>query len=172
LTVKGKVGEPLTQSVELSGFTTLTSTAEANPTSVPFNEALLLILKSTDTFTVTGTTYKAQDFTLTQGNDIQKLYAMSTKEYERVEFDSMLEMTYLKENETIYTDFANGTAHSIVIKAGAVNGKSVKITAAQAQVDSISESSINGKESVTVKFNLNGDATGENQFVILFGTTA
>ncbi len=172
LTINGKAGEPLTQSVALSGFTNLESTVEANPAGTPLDESLLLILKSTDTLTVTGTAYKGESFTFTQGNDIQKLYAIGTKDYERVDFDSMLEITYLKENETIYTDFANGTSHTVVIQAGSVDGKAVKLTAGQATVEEISESSINGKEAVTVKFNLKGDATGENQFLIKYGTMA
>lgn len=170
LNITAKVGEPLMQSVDLSGFTTLESVAEANPTAPSTDESLIIILKSTDTMTVGGTTYKGQDFKLTQGNDIQKLYAIGTKDFERVDFESSIEITYLKENETIYTDFANGTVHEIIVRAGSVNGKSVKITATQATVESISESSINGKEAVTVKFNLFGDANGENQYKMLFGT--
>ena len=172
LTINAKVGEPITQSVALSGFTDLVSTAEANPSGTPFNEKLLLILKSTDTLTVTGTQYKGTEFSLIQGNDIQKLYAMGTKDYERVDFDSMIEITYLKENEDIYTDFANGTSHNIVAQAGSVNGKAVKITAGQATVEAIEETTVNGKEAVKVKFNLNGDANGINQYSILFGTMA
>jgi len=172
LTINGKAGEPLTQSVSVSGFTTLESVVEANPSASPIDESLLLILKSTDTMTVTGTAYKGESFTFTQGNEIQKLYAINTKDYERVDFDSMLEITYFKENESIYTDFANGTEHSVVIQAGSVDGKAVRLTAGQATVENITESSINGKEAVTVKFNLKGDATGENQFSILFGTMA
>lgn len=170
LEITAKVGEPIMQSVSLSGFTTLESVVEANPTAPATDESLILIFKSTDTLTVGGATYKGQDFKLVQGNDIQKLYAIGTKDYERADFDSYIEITYLKENENIYADFANGTVHEIIARAGAVDGKSVKITASQATVESISESSINGKEAVTVKFSLNGDANGENQYKILFGT--
>jgi len=170
LTITGKVGEPLKQSVALSGFTTLEGSAEANPTAVCTDEALLLILKSTDTMTVTSTTYIGQDFTLTQGNDIQKLYAISTKDFDLVDFESSLEITYLKENEDIYSDFADGTEHSVEIQAGTVDGKAFNLTCGQAVVESITESSINMKEAVTVKFNLKGDAEGDDQYAMLWGT--
>lgn len=170
LTLSGTVGEPIKQSASISGFTTITSTAEANPTAVCTNEALLLVLKSTDTMTFGGTAYKGQNFTLTQGNDIQKFYFIGTKAFERVDFGASLEVTYLKENETIYSDFSAGTSMSVVIQAGTTNGKSVKITCAQAVVETLSETSINGKEAISVKFNLKGDAAGINQFAMKYGT--
>lgn len=169
LTISGTIGEPILQSAAMSGFTTITSTPEANPTASCINNALLLVLKSTDTMTFTGTAYKGQNFTLTQGNEIQKQYFIGLKDFERTDFDSSLEITYLKENENIYTDFENGTNHSVVIKAGSVDGKAVKITAGQAQVETLTETSINGKEAVTVRFSLRGDANGINQFSIAFG---
>jgi len=170
LTIAGQVGEPITQTAEISGFTTIAGVSEANPTASEVDEDLLLILKSTDTMTFTGTAYKGQKFTLTQGNDISKFYGIGLKTFERYDFDSTLEVTYFKENENIYTDFANGTTHAVVIQAGSANGKAVKITAGQATVQDLQESSIDGKEAVTVTFNLKGDATGENQYSILFGT--
>ncbi len=170
LVITGKVGEPIKQTATVSGYTTITSTADANPTAPCVNDSLLLVLKSTDTMTFTGTAYKGQDFTLTQGNDIQKKYFIGVKDFDRVDFDASLDITYLKENENIYTDFANGTSHSVVIQAGSVNGKAFKLTCGKAIVESLTESSINGKEAVTVKFNLQGDANGVNQFVMLYGT--
>jgi hypothetical protein len=170
LSISGAVGEPIKQTVALSGFTTIGSTGEANPTATCINDELLLVLKSTDTMTFSGTSYRGQNFTLTQGNDIQKLYFIDTKDFERVDFDSMLEITYLKENENIYTDFADGTEHNVVIQAGSVDGKAAKVVCGQAIVETITETSINQKEAVTVKFNLKGDATGENQFNLVFGT--
>lgn len=169
LSINGTVGEPIKQSVSVSGFTTLTSTADANPTASCVDDSLLLVLKSIDTITIGGTAYKGSSFSLTQGNDIQKLYAIGTKDFERVDFDSSLEITYYKENEAIYTTFANGTQVAVSITAGQVDGKAVKITAAQAIVESITEGSNQSKETVTVKFNLQGDATGINQFNIKFG---
>lgn len=170
LTVEGTIGEPISQTAEISGFTDLVGATEANPTASDINEDLLLVVKSTDTMTFTGTAYKGQKFTLTQGNDISKFYGFGLKTFERYDFDSTLEITYFKENENIYTDFANGTSHAIIIQAGSVNGKAVKISAPNAVVEDLSESSIDGKEAVTVKFNLKGDATGENQYSIIFGT--
>ena len=172
LVISGNVGEPIKQTATVSGFTALASTVEVNPTSVCINEALLLVLKSIDTLTVGGTAYKAQSFALTQGNDIQKLYMMGTKDFERVDFDSSLEITYLKENETIYADFLAGTSLAIVINAGSVNGKRCKITCGQSVVEALEEVDINGKAGVKIKFNLKGDATGINQFQIKFGNIA
>ena len=169
LTITGTVGEPVSQSVAVSGFTTITSTAEANPTAACIDDELLLVLKSIDTFAIGASNYKAQSFTLTQGNDNQKLYFMGLKDYERVDFDAMLEVTYLKENEDIYTVFANGTESSVVITIGAVDGKAVKISCPYAIVETITETSIQMKEAVTVTFNLTGDATGINQWTLSYG---
>lgn len=172
VTITGKVGEPITQSVSLYGFTTLASATEANPTAPATDKSLLIVHKSTDTITFTGTPYKGVDFTLTQGNDIQKLYALGVKTFDLSDFESSLEVTYLKDNDNIYTDFANGTVHSVVITAGSANGKKIQITAGQAEVESVTESSVNGKEAIKVKFMLNGDANGENQYSMKFGTIA
>jgi len=169
LTVSGSVGEPIKQTVAVSGFTTLTSTAEANPTAACIDDELLLVLKSIDTITVGGSAVKAQSFTLTQGNDNQKLYAIGTKDFERVDFDASLELVFYKENETIYTTFENGTQVEVVIKAGATDGKACRIKATQAIVESITEGSNQMKETVTVKFNLQGDVNGVNQFKLEYG---
>lgn len=169
LTISGNIGEPILQQAAISGFTTITSTTESNPSAVCIDESLLIVLKSIDTLTVAGTSYKAQSFTLTQGNEIQKLYAIGTKDFDRTDFKSTLQVTYLKENETIYTTFSNGTEVEVVILAGSVDGKAVKITASQAVVETIAESSVNNKEAVTVTFNLKGDGTGVNQWSMVYG---
>ena len=173
LTITGNIGEPIKQSAVINGFTTIASTAEANPAATSIDETLLLVLKSIDTVTVNGGAIKAQSFTLTQANDNQKQYFIGLKDYERVDFDSTLEVTYLKENEDVYTAFAAGSTVPVIIKAGATNGKKVQITCGQAVVDGTpTETSINGKEAFTVKYSLQGDATGENQFEIMYGTIA
>lgn len=173
LTITGNIGEPIKQSAVINGFTTIASTAEANPAATSIDETLLLVLKSIDTVTVNGGAIKAQSFTLTQANDNQKQYFIGLKDYDRVDFDSTLEVTYLKENEDVYTAFAAGETVPVIIKAGAVNGKKVQITCGQAVVDGTpTETSINGKEAFTVKYSLQGDATGENQFEIMYGTIA
>ena len=173
LTITGKIGEPIKQSASISGFTTITSTPEVNPAAVSINKSLLLVLKSIDSMTVDGTAVKAESFTLTQGNDIQKQYFIGLKDYERVDFDSTLEITYLKEDEAVYTAFDAGTTQVITIKAGSTNGKKVEIKALNAVVDgSPTETSINGKEAFTVKYSLQGDAEGINQFSIKYGTVA
>lgn len=173
LTISGNIGEPIKQSAVINGFTTITSVAEANPSATSIDETLLLVLKSIDTVTISGVAVKAQSFTLTQSNDNQKQYFVGYKDYERVDFDSTLEVTYLKENEDVYTAFAAGSTVPVIIKAGAVNGKKVQITCGQAVVDGTpTETSINGKEAFTVKYSLQGDATGENQFQIKYGTIA
>lgn len=169
LTITGTVGEPVRQSVAVSGFTTITSTAEANPTAACVDDELLLVLKSIDTFAIGASSIKAQSFTLTQGNDNQKLYFMGLKDYERVDFDSMLEVTYLKENEDIYTIFAAGTESSVVITIGATDGKAVKITCGQAVVETVTETSIQNKEAYTVRFNLKGNGSGVEQFKLEWG---
>lgn len=171
LTITGQIGEPIKQSAVISGFTTITSTAEANPTALSTNPALLLVLKSIDTMTIDGTAVKAQSFTLVQGNDNQKQYFIGVKDFDRVDFDSTLEVTYLKENEDVYTSFSAGTVVPIIIKAGNTNGKKVMITCSQAVVaDTPTETSINGKEAFTVKYSLQGDVNGINQFQIKYGT--
>lgn len=173
LTLSGVVGEPMKQTASLYGFTSSISTADANPTAVCTNEALLLVLKSIDTVTVGGTACKAQSFTLDQGNDIQKQYFIGVKGYERVDFDASLELVFLKENDNAYTDFIAGTSQAVVITAGQTNGKKVKITVGQAVIsENPTESSINGKEAITVKYHCKGDATGINQFAIKFGNVA
>ncbi len=173
LTISGNIGEPIKQSAVINGFTTITSVAEANPSATSINETLLLVLKSIDTVTISGVAVKAQSFTLTQSNDNQKQYFVGYKDYERVDFDSTLEVTYLKENEDVYTAFAAGSTVPVTIKAGAVNGKKVQITCGQAVVDGTpTETSINGKEAFKVKYSLQGDATGEKQFQIKYGTIA
>lgn len=179
LEIDGQIGEPIKQIANISGFTMIESTAEENPNGSCIDNSLLLVLKSTDTMTFNGTSYKGQSFKLTQNNEVIKILAMgNVKNYERVDFDSTLEITYFKENEAIYTDFKNGTSHSIEIKAGSTDGKAVKIVAPNAQVQDLQESSIEGKEAVTVTFNLQGlkeeSATGakdkgEKQFSIIFG---
>jgi hypothetical protein len=169
LTINGTIGEPLMQTASIYGFTDIVSAAEANPVAACADGALILVLKSIDTLTIKGTAYKAKSFVLTQGNDIQKLYAIGLKTYERVDFASTLQITYFKENETIYTDFAANTKVEVLIKAGSVSGKVFKLTCSNAQVQGIEEGSEQGKETVTVTFNLQGDATGENQFKFAFG---
>lgn len=173
LTITGTIGEPIKQSAVISGFTTPASVTEANPTAISINKALLLVLKSIDSITVDGTAVKAQSFTLTQGNDNQKQYFMGFKAYNRADFDATLEITYLKEDEAVYTAFAAGTPQVVTIKAGSTNGKKVEIKALNAVVDgSPTETSINGKEAFTVKYSLQGDAAGINQFSIKYGTVA
>ena len=173
LTITGNIGEPIKQSAVINGFTTIASTAEANPAATSIDETLLLVLKSIDTVTVNGGAIKAQSFTLTQANDNQKQYFIGLKDYERIDFDSTLEVTYLKENEDVYTAFAAGSTVPVIIKAGATNGKKVQITCGQAVVDGTpTETSINGKEAFTVKYSLQGDSSGENQFQIKYGTIA
>jgi hypothetical protein len=169
LTINGTVGEPLMQTASVYGFTNITSTAEANPAAAVADGALILVLKSIDTLTIKGTAYKAKSFVLTQGNDIQKFYAIGLKTYERTDFASTLQITYFKENETIYTDFAANTKVEVLIKAGSVAGKVFKLTCSNAQVQGIEEGSEQGKETITVTFNLQGDTAGDNQFKFAFG---
>ncbi len=179
LEISGQIGEPIKQIANINGFTTIESTQEANPAGSCVDNGLLLVLKSTDTVTFNGVAYKGQNFKLTQGNEITKTLALSGyKNYNRVDFASTIEVTYFKEDENIYTDFKNGTNHKIEIKAGNKDGKAVKIVAPNASVQDIKESSIEGKEAVTVTFNLQGIKTesksgandrGEKQFSIIFG---
>ncbi len=179
LNIDGQIGEPIKQTADISGFTTVESQKEANPAGSCVDNSLLLVLKSTDTITFNGTAYKGQSFKLTQGNELTKILALSgQKGYERADFDSTLEVTYFKENENIYTDFKNGTSHKIEIKAGSADGKAVKIVAPNAHVQELSESSIEGKEAVTVTFSLQGiheesksgaNDRGEKQFSIIYG---
>lgn len=171
LEIAANIGEPITQTATLAGFTNITSTPESNPAASCANEELLLFMKSATTLTLTGTSYAGTSFTLTQGNDLQKIYAVGKKSYEKQNFDSTIAITYYKENEDIYTDFENGTSHQIEFKAGTVSGKQCTIKADNAKVQSIEEGSNNGKETVTVTFSLQGDVTGENQFSIQFGYT-
>lgn len=172
LTISGTVGEPIKQTASVVGTTTLTSTSEANPSAVCTDTSLILILKSIDTFTSDAVAKKAQSFTLTQGNDNQKLYYVGGKGFERVDFASTLEVVYLKEDDAIYSDFAAGTQREIIIKAGQTNGKKVEIKCSQAVITDVTETSVNGKEAVTVRYNLMGDGTGANQFAIKYGTIA
>jgi hypothetical protein len=170
LTISGKVGEPISQSIAISGFGDIATTAEANPAGVCPNEALLLVLKSIDTLTVGGTAVKAESFTLNEGVDIQKFYMIGNKAFERTDFKSTLELTYLKEDETLLASYTAGTTSEVIITAGSVNGKKAQIKASQAVIEDVKETSLNGKEAYTVTFNLKGDANGINQWTLKYGT--
>lgn len=172
LKISAKIGEPIKQTSDLVGFTTITSTAEANPSASCADEELLLVMKSTDTLTLTGTSYAGTSFDFDQKNDLGKILGIGKKFYNKKDFDSTISITYYKENEDIYTDFENGTSHAIVFKAGSTSGMQCTIKADNAVVESLSEGTNEGKETVTVQFSLQGDVTGENQFSIQFGYSA
>lgn len=174
LTISGTVGEPIKQSAKVMGYTTVTSTTEANPAGTCVTSAALIILKSTDTFTIGGTAYKMQSFTFNQGNQVEKYYAINTKEYELNDFDSTLEVTFLKENETLYTTYEAGTSVAVVLQAGSADGKAINITAAQAVIeDAPTEGSDKDKETVTVKFSLlPSTATAYDNYAIKYGYLA
>lgn len=168
LSISGTIGERLKQSFAFSGFTTPSTTTEVQP-SGEVGTTSPIVFKLIDTVTFTGVSYKAQSFEFKTSNSLSKIYAISTKQYDRTDFDATIDVTYFKENEDILTDFANGTKHSVNIKAGSVNGKSISLTAGQALVKNISEGTTEGKETITVTFSLQGDINGENQFALQYG---
>lgn len=173
LSIEGTVGEPVKQTANIMGFTTITSVVEANPAGTCVASDGLIILKSTDTFTIGGTARKLQSFKFTQGNDNQKFYAVDTKQYEVADFDSLLEVTFLKENETDYATFAAGTSVAVIIQAGSADGSAFKFTAAQAVIQDIAGGSNQDKEILTLTFSLQpSTGTAYDQYALRYGYLA
>lgn len=174
LTISGTKGEPAKMSASLTGYTTVTETTEANPTA---NDDLnsLLIVKSIDSLTVAGQAMKVDAFTFTQNATNEYLYGINIKDNDNTDFDATLELVFYKDTAytyDVYSQLIAGTSVAVAIQIGSVDGKAVKFAAPRAIVQgSPSESTINGKEAVTVTYSLQSlDGTGTDNFLLTFGT--
>lgn len=168
--MRGTVGEPIQQTATIMGFTSIQSTAQANPAGGCVDPEGLIVLKSTDTFTIDGDPYKIRSFAFNSGNQIEKYYAINKKSYERNDFDATLEVTFLKEEEGIYATFEAGSKVPVNLVAGGADGKAVRVYAAQAEISNISEGEYQNKETITLTFSLQpSSGTAYDNYAIIFG---
>lgn len=171
LVIDGTVGEPIKQTANVMGFTSLNSTPEANPAGTCTASDALIVMKSTDTFTIDGVSKKMQSFKFDLGNQNEKFYALSTKEYERQDFDATIEATFYNDDDAIYASI--GDTVPVSLKAGATAGKLISIVAAQAVITDIKSGSDKDKETLTVTLSLQpSNGTAYDHFAITQGYVA
>jgi len=171
--ISGTVGEPVMHEVSYSGYTDLVPTADPNPAAAGVPSDTLILLKSTDTVTISGVAYKVQSFEFDQGNQTEDFYAIGLKQYDKVDFDATLSVTFYREDTVMFSAYKTGTKVPVVIQAGSVNGKSVKISALQAEIEEASRGTDKERETVTVKFSLQPTTgTAYDQYAIRYGFLA
>lgn len=152
--VNGVVGEPIMQEVAYTGYTALVPTVDSNPSGASVPSETLIILKSTDTVTIDGVSYRVQSFDFDQGNKIENFYALGLKQYDKVDFEAVLNVTMFREDNVLIEAFQTGERVPVVINAGSVNGKSFQFTASQAEIEEASRGTSQDKETLTIKFSL------------------
>ena len=173
LTMTGTKGEPAKMSASLTGYTTVAETVEVNPTATADANSLLIV-KSIDTLTVSGQAMKVDAFTFTQNAKNEMLYGINIKDNDNNDFDATLELVFYKDTAytyDVYSQLIAGTSVAVSIQIGTVAGKSIKFDAPKAIVQgSPTESSLNGKEAVTVTYSLqSSNGTGTDNYSLTYG---
>lgn len=161
--LSGTVGTCAVVEFEGSGYTSVTDTAEANPTVALDQEALMLVNK-VSAVTVGGTAFNLESFSFDLGNVIKDIYAVGIGKFERTNFDTKIDLTGYKDSgDTSWQDMENETLKEIIIVLGAGAGKTVTLTVESAQPLTPSESDNDGKLSITKSYRcVKNDVSGEH----------
>lgn len=174
------VGEPATASFDMQCFLeSATPADETNPT-VTLTEEPLVIVSCVDIMTFGGTVIKADSVTLTPNNTIDMYYTLGgankLKDMEILDSGYTMTATFFVESAqfgTDYTDLETQELKAVDIKLGTdstsalVNGKSIHITCAKAEVQSVEDTSDKDRVKRTVTYRLQNDSTDSDKAVKL-----
>ncbi len=165
--IEGTVGQAAKATFTIQGFTTPTPTVEVNPTVVLDTNTLMIVSKIT-AITLAGTALNITKFELLLNNENSVNYATGMSEFVRKDFAPKLKLSGIKTKGdlTPWTDLIATSVKEIIITLGSGAGKTLTITATQASTSDVEENDDDGIVAYSRTFNLQGDATGENQFKI------
>ena len=163
--IEGTVGTAAKATFSVQGFTTPAPVQEVNPT-VNLDDNSLMIVSSVTAITLDGDTLNITKFELSLNNEIKLDYATNMGEFVRKDFAPKLKLTgiKIKGDETAWSDLTSDTLREIEIVLGSGAGRTLTITASQAKTSDMEENDNDGTVAYSRTFDLQGDATGENQF--------
>lgn len=163
--IEGTVGEAAKVTFNIQGFTTPSPAVEANPTAILDTNSLMIVSKIT-AITLGGTALNITKFELALNNKIKLDYATAMSEFTRRDFAPTIKLSGIKTKGdlTPWSDLIATTVKEIIITLGAGAGKTLTITATQANTSDMEENDDDGTVAYSRTFDLQGDATGENQF--------
>jgi len=165
--IKGTVGEAAKAIFTVQGFTTALPVVEVNPT-VTLDSNTLMIVSKVTAITVAGTQLNITDFEFDLNNENKLDYATAMSEFTRRDFNPTIKLSGIKVKGdlTAWTDLVATSVKEIIIVLGSGAGKTLTITATQASTSDMDENDDDGIVAYSRTFDLQGDATGENQFKI------
>lgn len=165
--IEGSVGQAAKVTFSVQGFTSPAPIVETNPTVTLDTNSLMIVSKIT-AITLAGTALNITKFELDLNNEIKLDYATGMSEFVRKDFAPKIKLSGIKTKGdlTPWTDLIATSVKEIIITLGSGAGKTVTITATQASTSDMEENDDNGTVAYSRTFDLQGDATGENQFKI------
>lgn len=165
--ISGTVGEAAKATFTVQGYTTPAPILETNPTVTLDNNSLMIVSKVT-AITVDDEVLNITDFELSLNNEIKLDYATAMSEFVRKDFAPKLKLTgiKIKGDETAWSDLTADTLREVEIVLGSGTGKTLTISASQANTSDVDESDNDGTVGYSRTFDLEGDTSGENQFKI------
>ncbi len=168
LTISGKVGDLTRFKFSPKGYTTATSTAEANPV-VTLDTANAPVVSNATVFTIGGGTVNISEFEFMLGNSIQSLYAIDKKEYYLENFDASIRIKAIKTkgNETHWDDLLAGNVKKIVITVGTTAGQIIQIDVPFAKAKEVSETDQSGVVVYDQTFRCQS-SVGKDNFTLTF----
>lgn len=165
--IEGTVGEAAKITFTVQGFTSPEPTLEANPTVTLDTNTLMIVSKIT-AITLAGSVLNITKFEFTLNNETKLDYATAMSEFARKDFAPKIKLSGIKTKGdlTAWTDLTAATVKEIIIVLGSGAGKTVTITATQTMTSDMEENDNDGTVGYDRTFDLQGDASGENQFKI------
>lgn len=161
--ISAKIGEPLTATFSVQGFTSAAATAEANP-SVTLDTGTLPLVTKVTVFTVGGSSIQADSFEFDAGNKLGENYAIGLAEFYLQDFDPSISITAIKvkgTDEAAWTDYAAGTVRAILITVGTA-GSQIEISVPFAFATEVTQSDDAGKVKLTRKFRCQNSVGNDN----------
>ena len=162
-------GEPIKIDADLSGYTSIEPTNEANPTGITLDSNSILIVSSMSATTLSGDTINIESMELNLGADVKDEYLTQLKGFDIVNPQPKITITDKKSKGDFshWTDLKSHTVKSILIEIIASNSQKMQIKADNLKYNDLNEEDKDGKMYIKRVFDLHPNASGR-KFEIIY----
>ena len=162
-------GEPIKISADLSGYTAIEPTIEANPTDIELDSNSILIVSSVSATTLSGTTINIESLELDLGAEVKDEYLTQAKSFDIVNPAPTITINDKKSKGNIshWSDLKAHTVKSIVIEVVASNGQKMQLKADNLKYNDLSEDDKDGKVYIKRVFDLHPNSNNR-KFEIIY----
>lgn len=143
--ISGTIGELVTFKFDLSGFTDVVPTSEANPTVVLDSNEKFMLQQAT-AITEDASSIDLQTFELDAGMEVEQYYGAETKEYYIKDFKPTMKIKAIKAKGNVahWQQLLANSVKEVIVLLVSTSGKELEIKASYCNASDVAESDDKG----------------------------